>query len=612
MTLTLNNETRPILFYDTEVFKNYFLFTFCDMNNNITNIDSRLPFFEILTSLNKIVRENYLIGFNNFHYDDIILTNALVKPTTSHLKLINDDIFYHSDKKIYKYFSINNNIKSFDLMKNINTFVSLKTIMCNLGINIQEYKKGFDEDVLKDEIEEIVKYCLNDVLGTKRLYEEIKSDVDMSIYLLDELKQYNRYSNAKLCNMIYCNGNRFPYLKVIDSFKLDNKFINDYFDNLNNSNTNTIEPFKFNMYDNEIMLGAGGCHSVNPKFVNRKLKNVYCLDFESLYPNLAILLSTMNDTYNRLLPTRLHNKRKVSKLKQHFKKIESSLDNDERIRYLQEIDELNKLQTNQKLSLNKTFGTLNNEYMPHSDVYKLFSITLSGQKVILKLCELLTKYTDYEIIQINTDGIFFVSTNIKDNVDSIEYVIDKSNEIVKIPLELDKFKYFYQKDVNNYCALSANSNIKRCEESTYEIKAKGAMLGNYKAKNVVKNNNLAIIDLALINKLLFDIDIKDTVIQNKDNLILFQIVARVTKAFDCIIDNNNVEYQHVNRIFATKDGISTLYKYKRTEQTKTKISDCPSRLKICNSDLSTYKDLDIDLDYYIELAESKLMNWTNL
>src|SRR5690606_28216136 len=147
-------------FYDFEVFKHDWLVVF-ERNGQITRIHhDRDALMRFLSNI------NFLVGFNNYNYDDYILA-ALIK---------NIDPYEVSKKLIHNKkpnFTLNKPI-TLDVMQELKMGISLKETQANRGLNIHETPVDFNinRKLTNDEIERTFKYCENNVLTTKELFEE--------------------------------------------------------------------------------------------------------------------------------------------------------------------------------------------------------------------------------------------------------------------------------------------------------------------------------------------------------------------------------------------------------------------------------------------------------
>ena len=111
-----------------------------------------------------------------------------------------------------------------------------------------------------------------------------------------------------------------------------------------------------------------------------------------------------------------------------------------------------------------------------------------------------------------------------------------------------------------------------------------------------------------------DIPIKETILNNLNEPKLFQIVLKNTNKFVATVDQNGIATNKVNRVFASKNTDTCLYRLKENGNTA-KFPDAPSKMYVYNEDLDNldikeFKEI-IDVEYYEALVDKKLRNWPN-
>lgn len=249
-----------------------------------------------------------------------------------------------------------------------------------------------------------------------------------------------------------------------------------------------------------------------------------------------------------------------------------------------------------KLILNSVYGNFKNKYSNLYNPLAAISTCLIGQIAIFNLFDRLKKHG--KIININTDGIAFVPKNNLWKKIAIDWMDDW-----ELPLTHKYYTKWIQKDVNNYVALAKDGSIttKGADTSKYE----------YDVLGKVKTN---IVDKCVVNYLLHDIPIKETILNNLNEPKLFQIVLKNTNKFVATVDQNGIATNKVNRVFASKNTDTCLYRLKENGNTA-KFPDAPSKMYVYNEDLDNldikeFKEI-IDVEYYEALVDKKLRNWPN-
>ena len=240
-----------------------------------------------------------------------------------------------------------------------------------------------------------------------------------------------------------------------------------------------------------------------------------------------------------------------------------------------------------KLILNALFGTTKSEFSKMYDSKLFNSIIINSQLACFVLAEI--GYNNgLEIVQINTDGIFF-----KGSHEAVKMTKNKAQEITEIPITTDYFKKLYQLSSNQYCAEDENGNIK----------AKGVPFSGYNYLPYEKACDFRIISHMIINKLLFKKAFATT-LRETDDLLLFAKTIKATDKFP-IITVDGQRCQKVNRIFATLDG-GEVFKYRHDGDSPYYYPDCPERASIYNAEITKDTRINLDYQFYINLATQKI------
>lgn len=390
-----------LYFYDFEVFKYDWLVVFIDYTSGKTHkfhndIDSLCEF---LSSI------NMLAGFNNYNYDDIILT-ALVHDKYSNLELYNlSQSIVTRDKKIpYKLKARANNIISFDCMQELQSGVSLKVIECNLGISIKESSVPWDIDrpLTKEELEDVFNYCEYDVKNTKKVYELRKDYFQAKLDIVKEfkidihnIKKTRSHLASKVLKSSQKNLPRGAILdrlniRYVDKINWENipQELKLFYDNIikdfkNGESYLELEKLKLSLDIVGINhnFGFGGLHGAKIAFKTKQ--NILYLDVSSYYPSLMIVYNFLSracespELYKNLYDTRL-NLKSLKDLKEYIYKI----------------------------LLNSSYGATKDKYSDMFDPLQANNICINGQLILVDLIQRLKDYT--KLIQSNTDGIMLL------------------------------------------------------------------------------------------------------------------------------------------------------------------------------------------------------------
>lgn len=575
--------------YDIECIKYHTLVVFKRLDNTvyheiwIDGIDSRISEHD-RDVLDYIIENFTLIGYNNHHYDDVMLYAIHRECTQRAIKKCNDIIISNARKM-----TPHPNIKSLDVSQQIGTPTPrLKTIEGNMGKSIIESTISFDIDrpLTKEEKQEMVEYCRYDVESTiaiyklrQRSYYETK-DMLISMYgndkakkwnttsivagiLVPNIREYKRMSRLTVPDHIMENGTDIPE----EVYKMWRNASTGYL----------IDPkgkksVKHIVGDVEYVFASGGLHGATKGFTD--VRDVTLLDVASMYPSIIVNLNALGNS---------------TKLYDNIRKQRVSIKHTDPVK----ADAM-------KLILNSTYGLLKQEYSMLYNPLASLSVCVYGQLALYDLCERLTDM-GYKVINANTDGVAFIGKG-RDYTSMVKEWEEKYN----LTLEADYFTRWIQKDVNNYLAVRDNG----------KIKYKGGDVKKVPTNFYFANNDIRIVQIALAEKLLNDKSVFNTIIEHRDEPLLYQYVLKAGRTYKGVYDSSGNKYQDVNRIFALNpkyDGI-TLYK-KRQDDGLVSFPNTPHNMWVYNGDLdglsiNEFKQ-KIDINHYVTLANDKVDMWLN-
>lgn len=576
---------RQLLFYDVEVFAYDHLIVIKDINKK-----------EVMKAWNKVWEEQeiidlldqaILVGYNNYHYDDYILTEMFKDPDPKHIKNTNDDIIFHGQK-----FQRNEKLISLDCFQQIDVSnPGLKKIEANMGMSIEETQVSFDinRPLTAKERELTEFYCAYDVDATIEVYKLRKEGYfDSKMALLNRLPEPSRDRalrwNVTTISAHLINGgeaspkwsnirlDRERWKDIEQRLSLVPKEVSDMWkDNVEHVYQSEKPKKKVIIYEFgcKIEFGLGGLHGVNADG-QKRFNNVKLLDVASLYPNIIIFLQALGEEGT---------KKYLDVVK-------------ERLRIKHDKDKQD-LQSALKLVINGCFGLMNNQYSSLYNPNGALSVCIFGQLCLYDLCKRLSD--SCRIININTDGVAFTT-------DSDEYleVWEEWESDYGFTLEEENYNLFIQKDVNNYIAVTKEG----------KIKVKGGDVGRYHEDAPFKNNSLRIVDKAIVDYLVHGIPVSHTRRKYKDNPKYFQMVLQAGPTFKGTVDQNGNMMGKINRVFATHKGDFCLFKW-RADGASVLFPDVPERMLLYNGDLGELQDFNNELDhgFYDELIQRKLERW---
>ena len=584
---------EDLLFYDIEVFSDDALVVFMDINKQevahfwSTRGRTKQEEPSGFEGIPELIEGKTLVGYNNYYYDDNILSCMMngVLSIPHYLKSQNDQIISGAGYGG----KISPLIRSLDTMQQIDVSKpSLKQVEGNMGISIVESSVPFDigRPLTDEERAETLQYCRNDVMATIDIYKlrqksyfEVKEGL---VAMLDgESDTAYRWNTTTLAANVLLKGKKStPWLKhrVPEKYWRNIEGIPsevwDMWENsLTEENTNgkgkskTIRSFGCN-----VVFGMGGLHGAPAKPVH--YGRVKHKDVASMYPSSICRLNALGDATD--LYDQMRRERVAIKKSDPVRA--SAL----------------------KLILNSVYGNFKNKYSPLNNPLASATVCIYGQIALFSLCYQLNK-AGYRIINANTDGVVYVEDPDladRDEVISAEW----EKEFEGYSLETDYFTRWIQKDVNNYIAIDDNG----------EITVKGGDVNKYHVNKYFSNNSARIVQIAMVEKLLYGTDPFDTFEKYLDKPMYWQYILKAGRTYKGVQNSAGEWQNNVNRVFAAAEGIPYTKLYKiRQDDGQVNFPDVPERMFIWNEDVRDLKNFSeiVDQSYYYNLVMEKLKGW---
>ena len=190
----------------------------------------------------------------------------------------------------------------------------------------------------------------------------------------------------------------------------------------------------------EYQFGSGGLHNLAPRGVWKET-NEHCIfntDASSMYPSLVVKNGYAPRQFKELVGILGDLLKKRLALKKAKKKVEEQA---------------------LKLVLNSCFGKFNERKSILFDPKACFSVTLSGQLLLMTLIDMVYQVSeDTRVINANTDGVCFYVP--KRDLPVIEAVIKLFQIKSKLGMENEFYSIWSQQACNLYCALTDDGKIK--------------------------------------------------------------------------------------------------------------------------------------------------------
>lgn len=602
---------QTIYIYDIEVFKKDNLFVFRDYFTK-----EWIVIHNDLDALRKFYlanRDSLFVGYNSSSYDSNVMRAYLQGKNPFH---VSKAIIESDDRGlVYKMFDTKKTpLFGMDLYQDNRGF-SLKEFSAFFGINIKETEVDFDLDRELTEEEQVLNelYCKNDVLATEKRFEQnigmLVAKAAIALYFgLDKmaLSMTNANLTAELLGAEKTpdRGDELDKYELPEGFEIESEtireaFMTDEFEA--NDKGHASISLDVPRRDVTEVLGVGGIHGAKESFIH--VGNFHARDVGSLYPNTMVLF----DYLSRNIP---EEKRHIYQMLLD-ERMEAKYSNKE-FTEIKGVQIPTKLLINgYKLPLNTKYGAMGAEFNKLYDPRMRLLVCITGQMAMWDLLEKIENHAT--IIQSNTDAHYYIPFSEED-----EKAIDEiANDWMKrtgYTLDDDPFKAIFQKDVNNYLAVTSDG----------KVKFKGA-IGLTNGLKVSK----AIVSNAFINYVVSGKDYKEFIYEC-DELRQFQMITKTGWTFDDTIvrdsEGNEKKAQKVNRTFAVKDPNKAveIFKVKRgaiiEEEGTTIVGDdsytkglpnAPEYYAIDNAAIGEgWITLDdIDKEYYINQVEDLLVMW---
>ena len=608
-------KTLVVNIFDVEVFSNCF---HCCVKDTETNIIHKFEISERKNQLTELVDFFYyknvdkmFCGYNNKHYDDVII-NYLIdyyyKMDSMPYWKVCQSLFNLSQCiieseeggdikfKKWKYAKYFYSMDLLTMMFSQKLRVGLKTMQCTMHYrNVQEYDGDFNLPIPKDEIDEMIKYNINDVESTAELLNKLKDQVELRLFIEQEhgidclsmdsvkmaetflLEKYSEKSGIPK-NVIKEMRSPMDYIPLKDVIlpfiKYKNPKLQSVLEEMKEQVVYSKErkgyEKKFVLSNVVYSIGVGGIHTIHtPKiFLPKDDEVIGHADVASMYPSLLIeyqwgprhLGKLFSELFAQLKAERLEAKHTGQKVKNMFLKI----------------------------VLNSPTGKMQQEVSWMYDPFNVFKIRINGQLILLLLVDRLLEL-GCEIIQCNTDGVVYRAK--KGLNEAISNAIREVEGLTRLEFESDEYEAFYQYAINDYFGVLKGG----------EIEEKGMFITKHK---LGKGLAPVVIPKAVINYFTKKQPIEEFIMSDGD-IRDFLMSQQVDKKFEVLHGENRV--QRINRFYASINGE---YLFKRDGEKESNMLT-KSGVTILNELYdTTVEGRKINYRYYISEAKKIVADFT--
>lgn len=202
----VKKSSKPIIFYDVEVFPNLFVVVWKGKNGNPVKLINPTQ-----SEIEDILKYR-LVGFNNRKYDNHILYARLIGYSNEQLYKLSQDII----ERKTGFFSEAYGISYTDIYDFAAKKQSLKKWEIELGIHHQELGLPWDKPVDESMWIKVAEYCVNDVVATEAVWDHLQEDFKAREILADlSGGSVNDTTNTLMCKLIFGNE-KHPKLVYTD------------------------------------------------------------------------------------------------------------------------------------------------------------------------------------------------------------------------------------------------------------------------------------------------------------------------------------------------------------------------------------------------------------
>ena len=513
-----------MLIYDVECFSNYFLASFMNDEGKIASVEMRNNEKLDVVKLNRLMRSDTAIGFNNHSYDDVIIAAALENRDCADLKRISDRII--KDRlpswKIIQQEEIRqpkgwDTVDIFDVLQGT---ASLKIYGARIGMpKLQELPYKHDAILTTEQMDAVAKYCVNDLRVTAALFDKVapqlalriemgkeygldlrsKSDAQIAEAVLKS--EIEKISNKTLCPLKLTDNATVKYSdpKIVsfdcpDMMATFKRILAHEFELAGNGSIKMpdwLKETKIKIGKGVYQMGVGGLHSTEKAQTARAGDKFFLADFDvaSYYPSIILqqglepenMRGSFLPVYKSIVERRLAAKRSGDSV----------------------------TAATLKIVVNGSFGKLGSKYSVLYSPNLLIQTTITGQLCLLMLIERFEKI-GARVVSANTDGVVVhAPKSLEPEVAQVlwDWQLETSYE-----LERTDYASLHSRDVNNYIAVKPNGSTK----------AKGV----FAPSGLTKNPDFGIVAEAVAAHLAGKADFKD-IIRNCDDITKLVVVRKV-------------------------------------------------------------------------------------
>lgn len=579
-----------LIYYDIEVAKNGWMITFIKQESQEVLVFSYFPDLEVderrgLWDFIKTLGTATLCGYNNAHYDDIILGYLISTklganvnneqylhsvlnvedPSTGFFNLskaiIDRELNWRERRRLTDVLEANTARPAMDVMAVFNLKVSLKKIEASMGLPIMELPFDPEVPIDMDTYVKVVPYNIHDVYTLQLISErmwwalgprfEIEAEFGIPAQRMSDPAFAKAYMRRQYTNL---TGSYIPSAEVrrqevnyiwnlgdavYKDFEFTHPAFQEVYEKILNWGTYTYRDtisFDPELNGTYYTVRTGGLHTVDtPRVFRSDDKHVYMdIDFGSYYPGLKRTFG--------LYPQHLD--------REALSQILSTLIVE---RLLAKREGRTGYAAGLKIVLNAgMYGLLDDEWFGYRDPEMRLAICLNGQLLLMELCN---KFEDsgISVISANTDG---VTVKMPRNLGgTLANIMRETYEKYHIPLEATPFVKGVQTSISDYAiekdtymVVMDHNGLAR-EETKGGVKRKGRFSDyTHPAQSVDMPVVYRSVEYAFLN------DGEETVVERAEKFIRnqgpnqFYTVQAASRGYHYAFGKDASQLEHIGRV----------------------------------------------------------------
>lgn len=530
---------RPILFFDIEVYRNFFLVCFRELEGGNTHAFEFPYTEEQATEIRELVVSHRLVGFNSINFDlGLLLFSLTGRATLETLKEACNDVIVQGMQPwtfadTYGIHPDDPRIDHVDIMAVAPLTASLKAYAARLhAASIQDLPLAPDALVPPEMIPVLREYCQGDLVNTELLYKALlpqlelreamtaqygldlrsKSDAQIAEAVIKKEVESTRGHGFTLRRPDDTVRNDFTYtVPVWMDFRLPELqvlleqvrkatfVVSEKGGVLMPASLKTGKEASVWIAGKEYRMGVGGLHSCESAQVVEATEEygLEDIDVTGYYPNLILTQGLFPahigkdflDVYRSIVERRTTAKLEGDKV------VADSL----------------------KIIANSAYGKFGSRWSVLYSPALVIQVTMTGQLALLMLIEQLSDIVGVEVTSVNTDGVTYRYH--RSSYEEAQAVIAAWEQYSGLSMEKVGYTAVYSRDVSNYIAVL----------TTGKVKLKGVY--NY-VDRLDKNPDAQIVARAVVDYLTLGASI-DATVTLCDDLRQFLCVRKVTGGAAC-------------------------------------------------------------------------------